>query len=233
MSKRLFVGGLPYEMTDEKLQEMFSACGRVEKVKVMFDRATGRSKGFGFIEMATDLEGNAAILKFDGTNIGTRNISVKEAKPAENRRREGGPGGGRPQRDNRPSPGGDHRREGSGFGDPRGAHSNGFSKPQGQGGFGGSNNRGSGSGRPSGNGGPGGSSGRGGYAPSSMVGPGKSTGRGGFRTPGPSGDKGTSSDWRSELGLGNNQRKDFRRTNRDHNSRNQSRRHDGDNFGNR
>jgi cold-inducible RNA-binding protein len=93
MSKRLFVGGLPYEMTDEKLQELFSQCGRVEKVKVMFDRATGRSKGFGFIEMATDLEGNAAILKFDGTTLGTRSISVKEAKPAENRPRPGGSNG--------------------------------------------------------------------------------------------------------------------------------------------
>src|ERR1700677_4823742 len=129
MSKRLFVGGLPYEMTDEKLQELFSQCERVEKVKVMFDRATGRSKGFGFIEMATDLEGNAAILKFDGSTLGTRNISVKEAKPAEERPRPGGQGG-RPQGDNRSRPGsGDNR--GGGFGDQRGPRNGGFSKPAG------------------------------------------------------------------------------------------------------
>lgn len=133
MSKRLFVGGLPYEMTDEKLQELFSQCGRVEKVKVMFDRATGRSKGFGFIEMATDLEGNAAILKFDGSTLGSRSISVKEAKPAEDRKREGG-SGGRPNdnrpRENRPSSGPGNNR-GGGFGDQRGPRSGGFSKPAG------------------------------------------------------------------------------------------------------
>ena len=210
MSKRLFVGGLPYEMTDEKLQELFSQCGRVEKVKVMFDRATGRSKGFGFIEMATDLEGNAAILKFDGSTLGTRSISVKEAKPAEERKREGGPGGSRSHdnrpRENRPSVGGDNR---GGFGDQRGPHNGGFSKPAGSGGYG----------RPGGNGGPGGSSGRGGY------------GR-------PSGGQGQSrdssgSDWRSELGLGNNQRKDFRRSSREHNNKDHGSRNKSDDFGNR
>ena len=209
MSKRLFVGGLPYEMTDEKLQELFSQCGRVEKVKVMFDRATGRSKGFGFIEMATDLEGNAAILKFDGSTLGTRNISVKEAKPAEERKRDGGPGGARPHdnrpRENRPSSGGDNR---GGFGDQRGPRNSGFAKPAGSGGYG----------RPGGNGGPGGSSGRG------------SSGR-------PGGGQGQSrdssgTDWRSELGLGNNQRKDFRRTNREHN-RDQGSKNRSDDFGNR
>jgi RNA recognition motif-containing protein len=214
MSKRLFVGGLPYEMTDEKLQELFSQCGRVEKVKVMFDRATGRSKGFGFIEMATDLEGNAAILKFDGSTLGSRSISVKEAKPAEDRKREGGPGGrsndNRP-RENRPSSGPGNNR--GGFGDQRGPRSGGFSKPAGSGGYNGSNNRG-------GNGGPGGSSGRGSF--------GRPGGGQGQR-----GDKGTSSDWRSELGLGmNNNRKDFRRTSREHNSRDQGRNR-SDDFGNR
>jgi RNA recognition motif-containing protein len=205
MSKRLFVGGLPYEMTDEKLQELFSQCGRVEKVKVMFDRATGRSKGFGFIEMATDLEGNAAILKFDGTTLGTRSISVKEAKPAENRPRPGG-SGPRPQdnrpRENRPSSGGEHR---GGFGDQRGPRNGGFAKPAG-----------SGYGRPGGNGGPGGSSNRGFSRPSS-----------------PSRDS-SGSDWRSELGLGmNNNRKDFRRTSREHNNRDHGSRNRSDDFGNR
>ena len=203
MSKRLFVGGLPYEMTDEKLQELFSQCGRVEKVKVMFDRATGRSKGFGFIEMATDLEGNAAILKFDGSTLGTRNISVKEAKPAEDRPRPSG-SGGRPN-DNRPR----ENRGGGGFGDQRGPRNGGFSKPAGSGSYG----------KPGGSGGPGGSSGRGGY--------GRPSGGQGQR-----GDKGTSSDWRSELGLGMNQRKDFRRTSREHNNRDHGSKNRGDDFGN-
>jgi len=205
MSKRLFVGGLPYEMTDEKLQELFSQCGRVEKVKVMFDRATGRSKGFGFIEMATDLEGNAAILKFDGSTLGTRNISVKEAKPAEDRPRTGG-SGGRPN-DNRPR----ENRGGGGFGDQRGPRNGGFSKPAGSGGYG----------KPGGSGGPGGSSGRGSYG---RPGGGQGQSRG---------DKGTSSDWRSELGLGMNQRKDFRRTSREHNNRDHGSKNRGDDFGNR
>src|ERR1700679_2447381 len=205
MSKRLFVGGLPYEMTDEKLQELFSQCGRVEKVKVMFDRATGRSKGFGFIEMATDLEGNAAILKFDGSTLGTRNISVKEAKPAEDRPRTGG-SGGRPN-DNRPR----ENRGGGGFGDQRGPRNGGFSKPAGSGGYG----------QPGGSGGPGGSSGRGSYG---RPGGGQGQSRG---------DKGTSSDWRSELGLGMNQRKDFRRTSREHNNRDHGSKNRGDDFGNR
>jgi RNA recognition motif-containing protein len=222
MSKRLFVGGLPYEMTDEKLQELFSQCGRVEKVKVMFDRATGRSKGFGFIEMATDLEGNAAILKFDGSTLGTRNISVKEAKPAEDRKREGG-SNGRPNdnrpRENRPSSGSGENRGGGGFGDQRGPRNGGFAKPAGSGGFGGSNSRG-GFSKPGGSGGPGGSSGRGSYG---RPGGGQGQSRG---------DKGTSSDWRSELGFGNNQRKDFRRTNREHN-RDQGSRNRSDDFGNR
>ena len=214
MSKRLFVGGLPYEMTDEKLQELFSQCGRVEKVKVMFDRATGRSKGFGFIEMATDLEGNAAILKFDGSMLGTRSISVKEAKPAEDRPRTGGVGG-RPQNDNRPR----ENRGAGGFGDQRSPRNGGFSKPAGSGGFGGTNNRGGGYSKPSGSGGPGGSGGRGGYGRPSGSGSG-------------SREK-DSSDWRSELGLGSNQRKDFRRSSREHNNKDQNRRNNSDDFGNR
>ncbi len=90
MGKRLFVGSLPFETTDAQLQELFSACGRVESAKVIIDKMSGRSKGFGFVEMATDLEAQAAILKFNNFALGSRQMVVNEAKPMEDRKKSGG-----------------------------------------------------------------------------------------------------------------------------------------------
>lgn len=92
MGKRLYVGGLPFEMTDAQLQELFSACGRVESAKVISDKISGRSKGFGFVEMATETEAQAAIQKFNGSSVGSRNIVVNEARPMEDRKSGGGGG---------------------------------------------------------------------------------------------------------------------------------------------
>src|ERR1039458_4042088 len=94
MGKRLYVGSLPFEMTDAQLQELFTACGRVESAKVITDKISGRSKGFGFVEMATDVEAQAAIQKFNGSSVGSRNIVVNEARPMEDRKPGGGGGGG-------------------------------------------------------------------------------------------------------------------------------------------
>ena len=94
MGKRLFVGSLPFEMTDSQLQELFTACGRVESAKIIIDKMSGRSKGFGFVEMATDLEAQAAIQKFNNFAVGSRQIVVNEAKPMEDRKKSGGYGGG-------------------------------------------------------------------------------------------------------------------------------------------
>ena len=120
MGKRLFVGSLPFETTDAELQQLFSACGRVESAKVISDRETGRSKGFGFVEMATDLEAQAAVQKMNGATVGSRQIVVNEARPKEDRPRSGGPGGFKPQggggfRDNRGG-GGRDKDSGGGFG---------------------------------------------------------------------------------------------------------------------
>jgi hypothetical protein len=94
MGKRLFVGSLPFEMTDSQLSELFTACGRVESAKIIIDKMSGRSKGFGFVEMATDLEAQAAIQKFNNFAVGSRQIVVNEAKPMEDRKKSGGYGGG-------------------------------------------------------------------------------------------------------------------------------------------
>jgi RNA recognition motif-containing protein len=113
MGKRLYVGGLPFETTEPQLQELFSPFGRVESAKVIMDRATGRSKGFGFVEMATDLEAKAAIEKMNGSTVGSRKIVVNEARPMEDRK-----GGG-------------------GFGNRGGGHNRGFGGGRKEGGFGG------------------------------------------------------------------------------------------------
>jgi cold-inducible RNA-binding protein len=113
MGKKLYVGSLPFEATDGELQELFSACGRVESARIIIDKATGRSKGFGFVEMATDLEAKAAIEKFNGSTMGSRTIVVNEARPMEDRKGKGGFGGG-----NRDGGFGGGRRDG-GFGGGR------------------------------------------------------------------------------------------------------------------
>ncbi len=93
MGKRIFVGNLPFSATDQVLQETFAQYGTVESAKVITDRMSGRSKGFGFVEMATDAEALAAIEKLNGAEYEGRTITVNEAR--EMQPREGG-GGGRP-----------------------------------------------------------------------------------------------------------------------------------------
>ena len=92
MAKKLYVGNLSYETTDSALEQMFAAYGTVRSAQVIMDRDTGRSKGFGFVEMSSDAEAQAAIAGLSGKEVGGRNLTVNEAKPKEDR---GGGGGGR------------------------------------------------------------------------------------------------------------------------------------------
>jgi len=86
MGKKLYVGNLPFSTTEETLTNTFSECGTVESAKVITDRDTGRSKGFGFVEMSSDEEAQSAIEKYDGQDFDGRNIRVNEARPMEPRR---------------------------------------------------------------------------------------------------------------------------------------------------
>jgi RNA recognition motif-containing protein len=95
MGKKLYVGNLPYSMTSEDLSEKFGEFGTVMSSKVITDRDTGRSKGFGFVEMGSDSEAQAAIDKLNGSDMGGRPLKVNEAKPQERRPAGGGGGGGR------------------------------------------------------------------------------------------------------------------------------------------
>lgn len=101
MGKRLYVGNLPYGVTNSELEQVFSAYGSVQSAQVVTDRETGRSKGFGFVEMATDDEAQAAIKGLDGKDMSGRPLTVNEARPREDRPsgrggggRQGGYGGG-------------------------------------------------------------------------------------------------------------------------------------------
>lgn len=95
MGNKLYVGNLPYTVRDEDLQQSFGQFGAVTSAKVMMDRDTGRSKGFGFVEMASDAEAQAAINGMSGQSLGGRSITVNEARPMEARPpRTGGFGGG-------------------------------------------------------------------------------------------------------------------------------------------
>jgi cold-inducible RNA-binding protein len=95
MGKKLYVGNLPYTVRDEDLQQSFSEFGSVTSAKVMMERDTGRSKGFGFVEMGTDAEAQAAINGMNGQSLGGRSVTVNEARPMEARPpRTGGYGGG-------------------------------------------------------------------------------------------------------------------------------------------
>ncbi|MCX5794748.1 MAG: hypothetical protein NTY77_04560 [Elusimicrobia bacterium] len=85
MSANLFVGGLPYETTQEELMQLFAACGKVSTVKLIMDGLTGRSKGFAFVEMSTEAEAQAAVAKLNGTAMGERQLSVSEARAQERR----------------------------------------------------------------------------------------------------------------------------------------------------
>ncbi len=111
MGKRIFVGNLPFSATDQVLQDTFAQYGTVESAKVITDRATGRSKGFGFVEMATDAEAQAAIEKLNGAEYEGRTITVNEAREMQPREGGGGGGGNR-----RPGGGGGYRGDRSGGG---------------------------------------------------------------------------------------------------------------------
>jgi RNA recognition motif-containing protein len=96
-SNKLYVGGLPYSVSESDLNQLFSPHGTVESANVITDRNTGRSKGFGFVEMSAQSEAEAAMEALNGTDLEGRNITVNEAKPRESRggsRGGGGYGGG-------------------------------------------------------------------------------------------------------------------------------------------
>ena len=98
MARKLYVGNLPYEVGESDLQTLFGAAGTVETVNVMRDMATGRARGFAFIEMSTDEEAQKAITQFNEYSMGGRNLTVNEARPKrEDGPRGGGGGGGRYQ----------------------------------------------------------------------------------------------------------------------------------------
>src|SRR5918997_4539026 len=95
MSMKLYVGNLSFRTTSEELEQLFSQAGSVQSASVVEDRETGRSRGFGFVEMASAEEGQAAIQQFNGKEIGGRALTVNEARPREDRGgSRGGFGGG-------------------------------------------------------------------------------------------------------------------------------------------
>ena len=81
MAKKLYVGGLPYSTTNDELKAAFSQAGSVDTATIIMDKMTGRSKGFGFVEMASDSEAEAAISLWNGKDFGGRNLTVSEARP--------------------------------------------------------------------------------------------------------------------------------------------------------
>jgi cold-inducible RNA-binding protein len=98
MSMKLYVGNLAFQTSSEDLQQLFAQAGTVESASVVEDRDTGRSRGFGFVEMSTKEEGEAAIAQFNGKEVNGRSLNVNEAKPREDRGgggRGNGGGGGR------------------------------------------------------------------------------------------------------------------------------------------
>jgi cold-inducible RNA-binding protein len=99
MGRKLYVGNLPYEVGETELQELFASAGSVETVTVMRDQATGRARGFAFVEMGSDEEAQKAITQLNASQVGGRSLTVNEARPKE-ARSGGGFGGG----------GGSHRR---------------------------------------------------------------------------------------------------------------------------
>ena len=158
MGNKLYVGNLPYSVRDEDLQQSFGQFGAVTSAKVMMERDTGRSKGFGFVEMGNDAEAQAAIAGMNGQPLGGRSVVVNEARPMEARPpRSGGGfgGGGYGGGGDRSGSGGD-RSGGGGYGGGGGRSGGGG----GDGGFRSPYGGGAGGGR---SGGGGGGGGRGGY----------------------------------------------------------------------
>ena len=147
MGNKLYVGNLPYSVRDGDLEQSFGQFGSVTSAKVMMERDTGRSKGFGFVEMGSDAEALAAIEGMNGAPLGGRSLVVNEARPMEPRPprtggfggRDGGGGGGY---------GGGGRGEGGGYGGGgREGGGGGFRSPYGGGGAGGGRREGGGGGR--------------------------------------------------------------------------------------
>lgn len=93
MAKKLYVGNLSYDVDSSSLQEMFTQFGTVQSAEIISDRETGRSKGFGFVQLGSDAEADAAIAALNGQDHGGRALTVNEAKPREDRPRSGGGGG--------------------------------------------------------------------------------------------------------------------------------------------
>ncbi|SER59177.1 RNA recognition motif domain-containing protein [Giesbergeria anulus] len=139
MGNKLYVGNLPYSFRDQDLEQTFGQYGAVSSAKVMMERDTGRSKGFGFVEMGSDAEAQAAIQGVHGQNFGGRDLVVNEARPMEPRPPRSG---------------------GGGYG---GGNGGGYGGGNGGGGYGGGNGGGYGGGRSGGGGGGGYGGGRGGY----------------------------------------------------------------------
>lgn len=98
MSNKLYVGNLSFDTSENDLEALFGETGTVESVNIITDRDTGRSRGFGFVEMSSNEEANASIAELNGKEVGGRDIVVNEAKPRENRGGFGGGGGGRHNR---------------------------------------------------------------------------------------------------------------------------------------
>ena len=98
MAKKIYVGNLSFQTTETELSDMFAEIGQVESVQIITDRDTGRSKGFGFVQMVDDDAAEKAIEQLNGKSVGGRNLTVNEAKPQQKRdfgSRGGGGGGGR------------------------------------------------------------------------------------------------------------------------------------------
>ena len=137
MGNKLYVGNLPYSVRDGDLEQSFGQFGAVTSAKVMMERDTGRSKGFGFVEMGSDAEAQAAIAGMNGAPLGGRNLVVNEARPMEPRPpRSGGFGGGR---EGGGGYGGGREGGGGGFRSPYGGGGRSGGGGGGRGGFGGGN----------------------------------------------------------------------------------------------
>jgi cold-inducible RNA-binding protein len=94
LAKKLYVGGLSFDTSDNSLETLFTQAGTVDSARVITDRDSGRSKGFGFVEMSNDSEASRAITLLNGTNFEGRTITVNEARPQVDRNQRGGGGGG-------------------------------------------------------------------------------------------------------------------------------------------
>ncbi len=125
--KKLYVGGLPFSVTENQLNDLFSPLGQVTSVKIIADKFTGQSRGFGFVEMSDDAQAEEAIKKLNGTPFEGRNLTVNEARPMEARAPGGGGGfGGGRGGGHYGGKGGGHRGgHGGGKGGGRGGHGGG------------------------------------------------------------------------------------------------------------